>query len=148
MTEQHMPSAPASRRVDRGTRFWETPLPLAVLQRCAGDPLLLAAWVAVAATIQEDEALRGAARPASDLIRAVAQLLGLDGQPDILITSLLGTLGDRQLLIVADGQLAIPWSALAEASVAEAQRRQAAAEGPGEIPSAPHRQGALPGFAD
>ncbi len=133
-------------RMDRGMRFWELSVPLAVLQRCAGNPLLLAAWLTTAALLFEDDALRGTPRPIHELLAAVTQQLGIDQQQSIVVTSLLVALEERHLLAVSNEQIVIPWAALAESSLHEAQRRFADVEALAREPVARHHQDALPGI--
>jgi hypothetical protein len=137
---------PSMPRPDRGTRFWELPVPLAVLRHCAGNALMLAAWLSTAAILLEDEALRGVPRPAPDLLVAVAQQLGIEHQPSIIVTSLLVALEERQLLAVSNAQIVIPWAALAETSVNEAQQQLAAADALVSEVTARLHQNVLPGI--
>lgn len=138
-------SQPPAPRVDTNQTFWKVTIHLTVLQACAGNALLLAAWVAAAAAIDEDRALRGTPRSVDDLIAAVAHQLGLANHPHIA-AGLLVELERLSLLMVIDGAVIVPTAALAAASAREGQRLQAEAKAHQRISS--HRQDALPGFAD
>lgn len=129
MTQVNQPSTYPLTRVDRNQRFWQVPIPLAVLQACTGNMLLLATWVATAALLAQDAALRGTTRPVNELTATVANQLGLGDHPRAIITCLLAELERLGLLAVVNGQLFVPAFTLAEASAREAQRLQAEAAG-------------------
>jgi hypothetical protein len=108
----------AQPKPDLTLRFWETPLPSAVVYRCTGQPMLLAAWVTIATAEREDRALGRIPRSRD----ALASSLGLDEvalQP--LIEYLLAT---NLLSSEPDGTLYVPWALLSMASLAYARHLQ------------------------
>lgn len=141
-------STPPILRVDRNQTFWRLTVPLAVLQACAGNMLLLATWVTTAALLAQDAALRGTPRPMDELCAAIADQLGLSDYPPAVITCLLAELERLGLLVRSGSELFVPVLTLAEASLREAQQLQDEAEVVIHRQASPHRQDALPGLVD
>lgn len=107
-----------TRTPDLTTRFWEVPLPSLVVHRCAGQPMLLAAWVNIAAAEREDLALGNPPRQRNVL----AASMGLDEAGFQRLVEIL--LAAEFLTSDPDGTLRVPWTPLYFASLAYAHHMQ------------------------
>ncbi|WP_322489383.1 hypothetical protein [Chloroflexus sp.] len=93
-------------------------MPLLVVHRCASQPMLLAAWLNIAAAEREDLALGQPPRQRS----ALAASMGMDEASfSRLVDSLLA---GELVASAADGTLRIPWTPLYFASLAYARQQQ------------------------
>ena len=100
------------------TRFWEVPVPLLAVHRCAGQPMLLAAWLNIADAEREDLALGQPPRSRS----ALAASMGMDEVSwQRVVDSLLAA---GLVTSNADGTLQVPWTPLYFASLAYARQQQ------------------------
>lgn len=112
------PNGSPGREPDFTTRFWEVPVPLLVIHRCASQPVLLAAWLNIAAAEREDLALGQPPRSWEALAASVG--LDLPGFQRVV-----GALVAAELVTQeADGRLQVPWTPLYFASLAYARYQQ------------------------